>query len=178
MLLELSLHVSNRVTGNHSTSYASHVSCETSVSRRRGSAPPSDPSVFQIFFNVTVELTRHADSVHARQQCIDSQPLGRPRFSWVHDCRLTLKKGCRTTVHTFHIVLHVEEGTIVTSVVVELLLCLEQPTHLARTNRTQVRWHGRLREFGHLPWDVVTFHVVFVVVVWVSFVAHGETDSF
>jgi hypothetical protein len=71
---------------------------------RSRSTTPSNTSIFQILFNFSIKLPCDRNSINSRKIIIDSNPLGGPAFSWIHNGGLSLKKGCRTNTASFRIV--------------------------------------------------------------------------
>lgn len=98
------------------------------------SASPSDSTIFQVFFYISIELSRDGNGIDPWKEGIASDPFGSPTFSWIHHCCLSFKKGCGAQVASIWIVCHVKKGAIFTSFVKELIKRFEDSATFASPN--------------------------------------------
>ena len=79
---------------------------------RGRSASPSATSILKLFFDLSIKLSRHVDSVNSRQIIVNAKPLCYPTLPWVHHRRLSLVEWSCADIALIRVINHFKKGTI------------------------------------------------------------------
>jgi len=130
----------------------------------RWTTTPVIPSFSQDIFCFEIKRASYWYSVNSRMANIDAQPFRYPALAWIHHGCLSLEKGSRIRTTFVIIFKHAEEGTIFTTIIIELRIRFENTTSFACLYSAKIFLVG-YRRIGQIR-NPLRYSVIFVGVHW------------